>query len=72
MNSEDCQLFSGTSARGEESVDGASSSEEAEEEISLLEGAIAQCLFLRYGLDMDYRDDSWGGHVLVSHTLRNA
>ena len=46
--------------------------EEGDEEISLLEGAVAQCLFLRYGLDMDYRDDTWAGNVAVSNAFRSA
>lgn len=40
--------------------------EEIEDEAMIVEGAIAQCLYLRYGLDQDYRNEGWGGDHLVS------
>lgn len=40
--------------------------EEAEEEMVQLEAAIAQSLYLRYGLDVDYRNKDWGGPATVS------
>lgn len=39
--------------------------DEVIEEAMQLEGAIAQCLYLRYSLDLDYRSVDWGGNSAV-------
>lgn len=39
--------------------------EEEVEDAMQLEAATAQCLYLRYNLDLDYRNAKWGGNYPV-------
>lgn len=38
---------------------------EAEDDIHHLEGAVAQCMYLQYGLNLEHRDAAWGGEATV-------
>ena len=50
-------------------LDGEDPDSDMEEQVEAVHAAVAQCLYIIFGLDMPHRSASWGGNIQVSSIL---